>query len=618
MFFILSLFLSVSAFSQDLQSIARKPKWHKLLHYKNSKSEADSPSFFLHEKGKIDPLKELQRSVELFSNTPRPGNDHPICRFPLRFKWLNSELGNPWRVDLSGCTTYISFFSKLAARRASIVFSSYYMGNPSTVFGHTLLRLSRYDDKQETEMLDYGINYSAQARETNPIVYAYKGLVGGYEGKFAALPYYYKIREYSNAEFRDLWSYDLKLTMPQVLEMVDHIWELGQTQFDYFYFQENCSYHLLGVIDVVVPEANLTQEFSYFTIPADTIRLLQSRGLLEEGKRRESTYSKLLRTSGDLSQENLKLSKEIAKNPSEVSALLQGKSDQASADILDVSLEAFDYFNSQKILSDDPTARAQKENILRARAINPVITQEKVAQSLAKDSPAFSHAPTRIGLYGGYEDKRGREMRFEVRTAFHELLDPPRGALKQGQLELGKGSATLSENRYGDSKLIFDHFSLLSIKNYPGQNFWASPLSWEVEAGATRMRRSTCFDCPQGYVSGSIGNSLELNDQRLLMALLMNGEFNLQNDYRYGYRVGLGPKLFARYVASERWLTSLSGTYQLNSYSGNSFFKDQQLLVDWELRYHFHKDVSLAAKASGFEYRSEWIPRGELGLQYFY
>lgn len=102
------------------------------------------------------------------------------------------------------------------------------------------------------------------------------------------------------------------------------------------------------------------------------------------------------------------------------------------------------------------------------------------------------------------------------------------------------------------------------------------------------------------------------------MVLLMNGEFNLQNDYRYGYRVGLGPKLFARYVASERWLTSLSGTYQLNSYSGNSFFKDQQLLVDWELRYHFHKDVSLAAKASGFEYRSEWIPRGELGLQYFY
>jgi hypothetical protein len=618
MFFILSLLLTVSAFSQDLPSISRKPKWHKLLHYKNSKSEADSPSFFLHEDGKTNPLKELEKSVKVFASTQRPDNDHPICKFPLRYKWLNAELGNPWKADFSGCTTYISFFSKLAARRASIVFSSYYMGNPSTVFGHTLLRLSRYDDKQETEMLDYGINYSAQARETNPIIYAYKGLMGGYEGKFAALPYYYKIREYSNAEFRDLWSYDLKLTMPQVLEMVDHIWELGNTQFDYFYFHENCSYHLLGIIDVAVPEAKLTDEFNYFTIPADTIRLLQRKGLLEAGKRRESTYSKLLRTSGDLSQESLKLSKEVALHPEKVATSLQGKSDQESADILDVSLEAFDYFHSQKILSDDPATKAQKENILRARAVNPVITQEKAVESLAKDSPAFSHAPSRLGLYSGYEDKRGKEFRFELRTSFHELLDPPRGALKQGQLELGKGSVTLSENRYGDAKFVFEHFSVLSIKNYPGQNFWSSPLSWEVEAGATRMRRSTCFDCPQGYVFGSIGNALELQQGKVLLALLMNGEFNLQNDYRYGYRVGLGPKFFARVIFSEKWLTSLTGTYHLNSYSGNAFFKDQQLLADWDLRYHFHKDFSLASKVSGFEYQSKWIPRGELGLQYFY
>src|SRR5690606_7938888 len=120
----------------------------------------------------------------------------------------------------------------------SIVFSSYYLGNPNSAFGHTLLRLSRYQDTSETEMLDYGINFAAEAREVNPFLYAVKGLFGGFEGRFAAIPYYYKIREYANYEFRDLWSYELDLTFAEVLEAVDHIWELGHTYFDYYYFHE--------------------------------------------------------------------------------------------------------------------------------------------------------------------------------------------------------------------------------------------------------------------------------------------------------------------------------------------------------------------------------------------
>lgn len=617
MFLFLILFLALPGFSKSNLEISQSPKWIKLLHYKKTMtgrwvSEADGKSFFLHNEGKSNPLKELERSIELFSQSSAPVDGDAICNFPLRFKWLNQELGMPWKADISGCKTYISFFSKMAAKRASIVFSSYFLSNPNTAFGHTFLRLSRYDDLNETEMLDYGINYSAEAREKNPLIYAVKGLVGGFKGKFAAIPYYYKVREYSNSEFRDLWSYDLKLTMPQVFEMVDHIWELGQTYFDYFYFHENCSYHLLSILDVVMPEKDLTGDFKYFTIPADTIRYLELRGLISQGKRRESTYSKLLRLSDKETQSSLVLAKEIAKAPGKTDSLIQGIENDKASRILDISLEAFDYYNSDKILGDDPKTKEIKSHLLKARAINPVITPNDVWASNQDDSPAYSHAPTRLGVYGAYENKNGTGTKLEWRTSFHDMLDPQKGSLKEGQLELGRLSATLIPKKFGTQRSRFDDFTVVSIKNFPGQNFWASPYTWEIELGARQLNLTQCFDCPETYISGSVGNTLHLLNKRVLLSVLMNADAGAQNFYERGYRGGLGPKLYSRFLLSDKVVTSLSAIYHLNTFS------DPTMFGDWETRYHFHQDFSLAMKIGSRSYQKIWNVNSQLGLQYFF
>ncbi|MCM2351198.1 MAG: DUF4105 domain-containing protein [Bacteriovoracaceae bacterium] len=622
---LLFLFFSFSTSAKDdLSTLAKSPKWIKLLHYKKNitgsyVSEADAGTFFLHKDGKKNPELELRKTVEIFSQTSTPNDDHAICKFPLRYKWLNRELGMPWNADFSGCQKYISFFSKLAAKRASIVFSSYYLTNPNSAFGHTLLRLSRYDDKNETEMLDYGINYAAKAKENNPFLYAIKGLFGGFIGEFAAIPYYYKIREYTNFEFRDLWSYDLKLIMPEVLEMVDHIWELGNTYFDYFYFHENCSYHLLSVIDVARPSLNLTDRYSHYTIPADTVRLLHHEGLIDEGKRRESTYSKLIRLSEDLNQKELNLAKEIANHPKSTAKLVEGDSDQKAADVLDVSIEAFDYFNFEKILKDDPATKELKSHILTARAKNPIISKDVIdPKKTALDSPAYSHSPTRWVLAENYYDQIGKSTRFEFRAALHDLLDPPAGSLKEAQLEIGKVSFELQERNYQDAKLILDNFSIFNIKNYAEQNFWASPISWDVELGVKQLRRLSCFDCPAGFVTGSVGNSLQLARQKILLALLLNGELNIQSQFENNYRVGLGPKMFARYRLSDTWVTALNTYYHFNTYEHQKPFEDYEWWNELELRHHLNEKVSLSLKGGGVEREREWFTFGEFGLQYFY
>lgn len=623
MYFLLLILLSVPTFAS--QNLHESPKWHKLLHYKKNllggfESQTDGKKFFLSSEGKTNPKKELLENIKAFESTTTPGDDDAICKFPLRYKWLNKELGYPWKADLSGCHKYLSFFSKLAAKRASIIFSSYYLTNPNSAFGHTLLRLSRFDDRNETEMLDYGINYAASAKETNPFLYAVKGLFGGFTGEFAAVPYYYKVREYSDFEFRDIWSYDLKLTMPEVLEMVDHIWELGQTHFDYFYFHENCSYHLLSVIDVARPDLNLTDEYSLYAIPADTVRLLRMKGLIEKGKKRESTYSRLIRLSRDLNEKELKSARKIAENSKDALLIIKEYDEKRGAAVLDSSMEAFDYFNSEKILKDDEPTLLLKSYILKARAINPVVSDDRIfkGETLELDSPALSHSPTRLSLSEKYDSQWGKSTRFEFRAALHDLLDPPHGSMKEAQIEMGKFIFEIKDQSFRDPKLLFSELSVLNIKNFPEQNFWSSPFSWEIDVGGKQLLYRQCFDCPAFYLNGSVGNSIQLFQQRALLAILLNSELDIQSQFVNNYALGLGPKFYGRFKFSDHTLMAYSSTYHFNTYEHQKVFQDYAWWNELEVRQHLNDRFSIFTKGQGIERDHKWLTSFEIGLQYFY
>lgn len=620
--YLLIFLFSLNLFASPDQ-LYKSPKWIKLLHYKKTmwggyESEADGKKFFLHKEGKTNPKLELEEAIKRFGETETPKDGHPICQFPLRYKYLNKELGNPWKANFSGCTKYIEFFSKLAAKRASVVFSSYYLTNPNSAFGHTLLRLSRYEEKTETEMLDYGINYSAEAKENNPLLYALKGLFGGFDGKFAAIPYYYKIREYSNFEFRDLWSYDLKLTMFEVLEMVDHVWELGHTYFDYYYFHENCSYHILSVLEVARPSLKLTDNYSVFTIPADTIRLLHREGLIDEGKRRESTYSKLVRLSEELTSNELMIAKDISKRPKETKELIAGIEDQKASKILDVAIEAFDYANFEKVLLDDPKTKEIKSHLLLARAVNPIITHDEGDKKVRYESPALSHSPIRMSLSESYLDKAGKSTNFELRSSLHDMFDPPRGSMKEAQLEVGKVSFSLQDRNYKDPQFIFQNVTIFNIKNYPEQNFWASPLSWEIEVGAKQLPIYGCYDCPAVFLSGSIGNSISLGGQKFLASLLLNIEADFQSQFVNNYLVGMGPKMFMRYKFSDKWVAGLTSLYHFDTFEHDKFFSAHTWTNEIEIRNHVAERFSVFMKGGTLALENIHRPYGELGLQYFY
>jgi hypothetical protein len=88
MHLLLVLLFSLCTFADT--DLSHDSKWLKLLHYKknllgNYVSEADAQSFFLAKNGKFDPALELEAAKKAFAETSHPDDNHPICKFPLRY-----------------------------------------------------------------------------------------------------------------------------------------------------------------------------------------------------------------------------------------------------------------------------------------------------------------------------------------------------------------------------------------------------------------------------------------------------------------------------------------------------------------------------------------------------
>ena len=164
-----------------------------------------------------------------------------------------------------------------------LVFPAAYLNSPSSMFGHTLLRIDQADvTSNNTALLSYALNFGAYIEGMdNSILYAWKGLMGGYPGLFALVPYREKLAEYSRLENRDLWEYKLNLTPEETGRMVEHVWELKQVRFDYYFFDENCSFRLLELMEIARPGIELTEQFPLTAIPTDTVRAVKNAGLIE-------------------------------------------------------------------------------------------------------------------------------------------------------------------------------------------------------------------------------------------------------------------------------------------------------------------------------------------------
>lgn len=123
------------------------------------------------------------------------------------------------------------------------------------------------------------------------------------------------MQEYRDIENRDIWEYRLNFDAGQIRRLLMHAWELGNASFDYFFFKENCSYHLLALLEYADPSLHLTEQFRFWTVPADTVRLLAGQpGLVNDIAFRPSRVTLIRRKRERLSAAEHRVVKRLVRD----------------------------------------------------------------------------------------------------------------------------------------------------------------------------------------------------------------------------------------------------------------------------------------------------------------
>ncbi len=466
---------AASAQVLTIENAAQTPEWLALVHYRPKMfggvwGTIDSESFYLAHDGRSNPQSELEASVALFE---KGENTEKICLFPSRYLFLK-KIGLVQK-SYPKCSEYEKFVEDLQPQGVTLLFTDAYMNNPSSLFGHTLIRIDTA--RKGTQLLAHGLNYGAFTGPNPGPLYALLGLTGGYMGGFTVKPYYDIINTYNNIENRDIWEFSLNLSDDEKKMFVAHIWEVGNTQTKYYFFSQNCSYMLMEVLDAVRPSLKLADEFSVQAIPLDTIKAVYRKsGLVKDVKYRPSRQRKILHQYEEMNDKQRQVFVEAVLTQNYDFSQLQ-KSEQAGAVEAVYQYVQYQYVAKDLALED---YRRQSFDLLRARS---QIKREANFSELTKgENPVESHESKRLVAGGGVRNGEGFQQ-ISLRPAYHSLTDNPYGLLGGAEINF----LNLTMRHYDNShKYLLQDFDILNIKSISPINTMFRPVSYDIALGINR------------------------------------------------------------------------------------------------------------------------------------
>ncbi len=466
-------------------------EWLKLGHYRKSlfgvlRSEVDDPAFFNSPKGKVDPQSELEATLQaFFSDVPETDRrQNPQCLFVARYRWLKSKLHfDPLRLPEQPCLRFENWRTNLDPTSVTLVFPAAFINSPASMYGHTLLRLDSRAQTDHTRILDYALNFAALTGRDNGLLFAYKGLLGGYKGVYSLLPYYLKITEYGDIERRDIWEYRLRLSQEEIQRLLEHAWELGSTRFDYYFLDENCSYQLLWLLDIARPSLNLVEQYPAWVIPADTIRSVTAvPGLVDDIRFRPSRSTQLLHFGQSMTPADVATARALADGRLALDdpAFLQYPAVER-ARVLDLAYETLDFERlSGERRSNDPAVRLREITLARAKVDGPGPPPPPTPAV----RPDQGHGSARLSVGGGATAGNGfQDIRF--RGAYHDLIDPTPGYNRGAQVEFGN---IVVRRENGEGLPFLEKFTLVDVTSISTRTLVSRSPSWRLTFGFERSR----------------------------------------------------------------------------------------------------------------------------------
>jgi hypothetical protein len=546
-------------------SLHEQRYWRLLLHYRPNwitgyESEIDEPGFFLSPQGKTDAKAELDATLTgFFSAEPVGRSRQPArCAFIARYEWLKAALGiDETRLPSEPCERFHAWYRELNPDSLSLIFPSAFLNNPASSFGHLLLRVDQTGQTEATRILAYTINYAAELPPDTGVEYVYLGVFGGYTGYFSTLPYYLKAKEYGDFENRDIWEYRLNFTRDQLHRVLLHAWEMGNASFDYYFFKENCAYHIVALLDLADANLGLADRFRFYTFPSDAVRAIaETPNLVQEAVFRPSRRSKVVRGREALSEEERDWLEQIIDDPNVAQSDAFARSIPArKAAVLDV---ASDYLLYRAATESDPAPfETQLRTVLLARSQLAPSAPPVIFKPFS-GPPDRGHNILRTGIGIGW-----REGEFfseaNVRLAFHDLLDPEYGYTPDAQIE----ALSVALRHYPRRRHTrIDRFTLLNVTSlFPVDPLFFKP-SWKIDSGFDTIQRKDCRFCRVGRLNGGIGLAVERHwVKREVYFGFAEAVAEYGRAFDRSYRIGAGLSVGALADITDRWKISAVTTY---------------------------------------------------------
>jgi hypothetical protein len=543
----------------SISQMAFHRAWQVLLRYRPAsegwQSLVDDRAYFLSEQGKSNPEAELSASIEALYLPAELGDEHFSCRFPARTEWLMSTLAiEPASLPRAECRKLEEALATVRPRSAVLVFPAAHNNGPASMFGHTLLRIG---STYESELLSHAINYAAHSTDSNGLIYAFKGLFGFYNGYFTVLPYYEKLNEYNDLEHRDVWEYQLNLTEAEVRRLVLHSWEQQQIASDYYFFDENCSFMLLFLLEAARPELRLAESYwqrsSFWVIPVDTISTIRAAGLVEKVSYRPALATRISHRASLLRQDLRETAHAVAMQKTSAEEFLNDQRLAAAErqQVLELSSEYLRYRYSRRELTEDEFKR-QFLPILQARSrLGP---GEVVVASLAQPSlPEQGHKAGLVTAGTGARDSRSY-LELGWRPAYHALLDADEGFTRGAQINF----LSLRGRYYlNDNSLRLQSLKVVDIVSLAPRDLFFKPVSWKVNGGVQRKLFADGTD--KLYLGLNTGGGLAwslLSDH--LVYVMAEADLNASDRWQHKTAIGAGGTAGLLLSPTKNWKAHLS------------------------------------------------------------
>jgi hypothetical protein len=537
--------------------LAQQPEWIKLVHYVPNliapgvHGLVDSPQFYNAPNGKNNPQAELEATLANFYSDIEESNEQQNhqCLFIARYTWLNQQLAfDPQRLPQRECKRYQNWHNGLNPSGLTLIFASAYLNNPASMYGHPLVRVDAKDQDEHTRLLAYAITFAANTSEDNGITFVVNGLFGGYPGVFSIMPYYLKVREYSNLENRDIWEYQLNFNSEEVDRVLMHAWELGPTYFQYFFFDENCAYHLLGLLQVARPDLDLTSQFRWWVIPTDAVRAITlQQGMVKNIAYRPANATVIRYRLKRLSEQERGLMKDLSMGYITVGdPVFRALTDDRAAAVLEASQ---DYVSYRRAIGKEDVANPAglARELLTARGRLNVAAQTPNIP-IPEIRPDQGHGSSRINLGIG---RRGGQnfQELRARATYHDIMDANGGFARGAQTEF----FSLGLRHYDFATTRVENFTPISILSLTPRDDFFQSMSWKLSVGWQRVLAANGDEPLAVVLDGSAGRSWSNEADTALWYALFDGSSHLSKNLANGYALGAGTSAGALIDFGPRW-----------------------------------------------------------------